>query len=376
MSAYVRESSSRGPRAPRSALVNVYRPKCLFTLTFLGATLLAIGNSLAGFVVPISLGGEEADLRISLAASGKAAISGPLPVSGEVIINTPIGKYLAVGETSLLPDGFTLQTTKNPTVLDFGLSPSPAKLVTEPAHIGLPRNGDGTFPAPASLLTFDDHHWTGATGLHYDLLQGETLEFDARSLSFRVTVMNPNPLYDGTPAGGPQFVDLSYVSQGLRMTGTLRELIFEQTPAAPTFTPTGAGIGTFSIPGNLHGLFDMEYRFGSLVIGTESDIAISTATALTGNYRLSGPYYGAALAISGKPTISLPLFARSLEVTNSTLYRMSLSVDMTSAFLDATLDYEFRTGTFVIPEPSSVLLLLIGAVALFAARLVRSNNLA
>jgi hypothetical protein len=337
----------------------------LVAAAWFAALLLACEPARA---LPVEFQGSAQDLNLTLTASGNAKVSAPQPIG-----ITLIGTNYAVGTVSLAPDGFTYVVANNPATLPVS-EKSTVSLTTDPRSVGLPPIGKA-YPAPSTDLGFTGTELTSASGLHLDLLNGASLSYTLSDVIVPRTRMIENEFYDGDPINGPEYYPFKSASIVFRPSGIASTLYIEQDATKlPTFVSDGIGTGTFSVPSILHGTFTNTLQFGGIGFPT-FESQPGTNFNLNGRYKITGPPGNATLELAGLQNVSLPLYSLSLAQDGGPVYSITTTIDLTGAALNFALNYSLTTQV-AIPEPGSVLLLVVGLIALapLALRRVRHRR--
>lgn len=186
--------------------------------------------------------------------------------------------------------------------------------------------------------------------LDLDISNGVTTDFALSKVV--ITSTSPNPL-------------LKAIS--IDVQGTLKDLVFEQTGAA-TLTPTATGTGTFSIEGTLTAVAGnlKAIAFGLLPIDVD-DQEFSQPFAMTGTYTIIGnpndPNAKIVLDGSNDFTINLAtITSLATQIDDIVPLTISAAIDL-AASINFNVGFHLeRVG--VIPEPGSIVLLVLGVVSM------------
>jgi hypothetical protein len=301
-----------------------------------------------------------------------------------------IGLDYALGNISLEADNFTYKVQNNP----YSVGISLAKTVTpnsDPRSIGLPKDAKGNFPTPGiGDIGFQRVFENGAesytkmisaTNLDLDMLNGQTVNFALAEISLPRTQMFFNDFYDGNPINGPEYEPGPQSALKLNVAGTVKEMYLQQDMSLlPTFTPDGPagpdGIshGTFSIPAILNAALDATIKVGGFEVEKLENETIDTKLNIVGKYTISGPASAATLIMSGSNNLPFPLGLNTgLTLDGGDVYGITATVDLAASINFA---YNFALTTVVaIPEPGSIVLLVIGLVAVSPLMVVRLKRM-
>jgi hypothetical protein len=300
-----------------------------FTLAF--ALVLLLPKSLLAVGVSVNFTGPEQSLAGVATATGTATATG----SGQ-----------AFNAVSKAIESFVLTPpTDHALELDGGSIPV----------VGTPQS----LPP---LATFDltSDAITGISNLNLDLQGGASAPFTFTP--FIVTTDSKVGLLKNVP---------------VQFGGDFELLGFAQNAPA-TLTPLGPGIGTFSIPGEYFGgisnlttlileILPFEY------IGT---ISMSSLGVLEGTYTLSGTPSNLTLSLDGTIELEMvPPLGLGLNTELSSPLALTVSVDgdiSASLFLNA--GFHLTQSGIVVPEPGSVVLLLIGCGSLLGVVTIRRRR--
>lgn len=148
--------------------------------------------------------------------------------------------------------------------------------------------------------------------------------------------------------------------------GDVVNLKFDQTGDA-SLVPTGPGVGTFSLPGELSlGLAKVKALLFE-VVGTDIDPqTLSSQINLTGTYKITGPQKNAKIELDGSAA-SIPYM-----ISTHSLLNLVFGDDFVPLTVQGTIDVvvtmnldfaiHLAAANLVIPEPGSIVLLGIGMV--------------
>jgi hypothetical protein len=344
---------------------------CVATLALTCAALATPARA-----VPINFTGTQQDFNLTLDATGNGTFTGALPRSLMLI-----GLDYALGTVTLQPDGFNLKVVDNPYSTSISLKDNaPVKLTSDPRSIGLPKDAKGNFQIPGIAdigiqRIFENGAPTGtykmvsATNLDLDMLNTKTVNFALAEIQLPRTQLFVNDFYDGTPENGPEYYPGSPSALKLNVSGTVKEMYLEQDDAGtPTFTPDGPagddGIshGTFSIPATLNATLDALIKVGGFDVEELKDETVDSKLNITGRYTMEGPANAVTLKLFGSSVLPFPLGLNSgLVLDGGNLYGITATVDLAASINFA---YNFALTTVVaIPEPGSIVLLVIGLMA-------------
>jgi hypothetical protein len=182
--------------------------------------------------------------------------------------------------------------------------------------------------------------------LDLDLLNGVTSNF---AISPIILTTN-NALVNGL------------LAQGIKISGTLTDLRFDQTGLATSIG--GGGTGTFSVSGDLSATIDNLIanvaNVTTVPVGTQS---ISLPYVLTGSWTMSGPSNATKIELDGNTSLSVPITAiTQLATVVAGLAEITASLDL-AASLNIAFNYHLEQDGIIIPEPSSIILLGLGLCA-------------
>jgi hypothetical protein len=163
----------------------------------------------------------------------------------------------------------------------------------------------------------------------------------------------------------------------LDVQGTLKNLDFQQTGSA-VLNPTGAGTGTFSIPGTLSAIAgDLKAIAFELLDIPVDDQEFSQDFSLSGTYHIIGNPNdpNAKIVLEGNNN-----FAINLATITSLAFQDSELIPLTiSAAVDLAASINFNVGFHlervgVIPEPGSIVLLGLGVASVFPVLMHRRRK--
>jgi uncharacterized membrane protein len=293
--------------------------------------VLAVAAPARAVTVPINFDGTEQSFDATIDLTGNLFADG----SGAVV-NT---------KAKIEPFKFTAPLN-HPLAL-FG---GPVTISSDPKTDPLGTNMD--FSSGTQLVDIND--------LDVDFLNGQTADF-ALDTIFLTTNSTVSLLK----------------SISIDVSGTLTGLRFDQTGAAVVLG--GPGSGTFAVNGDLSANIDnlLAVVFGLLQVpvGTQS---ITLPGALTGSWtstQIAGPLH--KIELDGVIDLNVPISLLT-NLTTSITDVLSLTISSTvdlAASLTVSVAYNLE-DTFVIPEPSSIVLLGLGlcAAMLPAARKLRRRK--
>ena len=325
-----------------------------------GAALLvaALGAMARAATVPVYFSGTEQTFN------GTVDLTGNLEASGSGEAFNPLSKAL---------EPFTITA---PTSHALGIDGGPLSVATHPASAGYASFGVA------------GGHLTSAVGLNLNLLNGTTSDFSL--LPINVTTSSKISILKNVEIG---------------LTGTLASLVFQQTGGA-TFSPTGAGTGSFEIVGNsAAALLNVNATALGLVNVPVGAQYLSTPLTLSGIYKITGDDANPKIELDGAVGLGLPLdIASALTAAIDTPLALSIDAALDlAATVSVSLGFhleqsaiyvptsdpatgqtggpgngplDFKFGSIVtfdsagqplfhpvVPEPGSAVLLLLGLVA-------------
>lgn len=354
---------------------------CVATLALIGAATATPARA-----VPINFTGTEQEFNLTLDATGNGTFTGAMPRSLMLI-----GLDYALGNVTLKADGFNYNVVNNPYSVGIKL----AKIVTlnsDPRSIGLPKDAKGNFQIPGIAdigiqRIFENGAATGtykmvsATNLDLDMLNTKTVNFALAEILLPRTQMFYNEFYDGNPLNGPEYDPGAQSNLKINVSGTVKELYLEQDDAGtPTFTPDGPagddGIshGTFSIPATLNATLDALIKVGGFDVEELENETVDSKLNITGRYTMEGPANSVTLKLFGSSVLPFPLGLNTgLTLDGGDVYGITATVDLAASINFA---YNFALTTVVaIPEPGSIVLLVIGLMAVSPMMVVRLKRL-
>ncbi len=353
---------------------------CVATLALVGAALATPARA-----VPINFTGTEQEFNLNLDATGNGTFTGAMPRSLMLI-----GLDYALGNITLKADGFNYNVVNNPYSVGIKLA-SPVTLNSHPRSIGLPKDAKGNFQIPGIAdigiqRIFENGADTGtykmvsATNLDLDMLNTKTVKFALAEILLPRTQMFWNEFYDGNPLNGPEYDPGAQSNLKINVSGTVKELYLEQDDAGtPTFTPDGPAVGgvshgTFSIPATLNATLDALIKVGGFDVEELKDETVDSKLSITGRYEMSGPANLVTLKLFGSGLLPFPLGLNTgLVLDGGDVYGITATVDLAASINFA---YNFALTTVVaIPEPGSIVLLVIGLMAVSPMMVVRLKRL-
>lgn len=349
---------------PRLASRAAMRMASVLTIIVLSATAQAA-------TVPVYFSGAAQSLDGTIDLTGNLEATG----SGQ--------------STDLVTKAVEPFTLTSPTSHALGIDGGPLNVATQPASAGY-----ASFEVAGG-------HLTSAAGLNLNLLNGTTRNFSL--LPINVTTSS-------------NFSVLQIVAIGLN--GTLASLVFQQTGGA-TFSPTGAGTGSFEIFGNAAAaLLNINAKaLGAFDVPVAPQY-LSTPLMLSGIYKITGDDANPKIELDGAVGLGLPLdVASGLAFDLATPFVLSIDAALDlAATVSVNLGFHleqsaiyvppsnpgtgqtggpgdgpqnFKFGSIVtfdsagqplfqplVPEPGSAVLLLLGLVAAMpvAVRRLRSRR--
>jgi hypothetical protein len=153
------------------------------------------------------------------------------------------------------------------------------------------------------------------------------------------------------------------------VSATLDRVTFQQTSAA-SLSPTGAGTGTFSLPGlgYLH-LGDGTVNIGGIIPLPFELFSIPAPITLEGTYKVSGPLGNAKVELDGSlfyvRELSPGVESSSLATGISAPLALTISATIEwPASSNLLINFHLEQSGLIIPEPASVVLVLIGLLAI------------
>ena len=353
---------------------------CVATLALIGAALATPARA-----VPINFTGTQQDFNLTLDATGNGTFTGAMPRSLMLI-----GLDYALGNVTLKADGFNYNVVNNPYSVGIKL----AKIVTlnsDPRSIGLPKDAKGNFQIPGIAdigiqRIFENGAATGtykmvsATNLDLDMLNTKTVNFALAEILLPRTQMFKNEFYNGDPLNGPEYDPGAQSNLKINVSGTVKELYLEQVDGGtPIFTPDGPAVGgvshgTFSIPAVLNAALDATIKVGGFDVEKLENETVDSKLNITGRYEMSGPANAVTLKLFGSNVLPFPLGLNTgLVLDGGDVYGITATVDLAASINFA---YNFALTTVVaIPEPGSIVLLVIGLMAVSPMMVVRLKRL-
>ncbi len=197
-----------------------------------------------------------------------------------------------------------------------------------------------TQPASAGYANFDINggHATGAVGLNLNLLNGTTGDFSL--LPINVTTSSGVSILKNVEIG---------------LTGTLASLVFQQTGSA-SFSPTGAGTGSFEIVGNAAAaLLNINATALGLVNIPVEPQYLTTPLTLSGTYTITGDDANPKIELDGAIGLGLPLNVASA-LTASLDSPLALSIDAAldlAATVSVSLGFHLEQSAIYVPPTGS-----------------------
>jgi hypothetical protein len=320
-----------------------------------------------------------------VAAQGAAARAATVPVyfsSTEQTFNGTVdltgnldatGSGEAFNPLTKASEPFTITA---PTSHPLGIDGGPITVTTNPASAGYASFG------------VDGGHLTSVAGLNLNLLNGTTSDFSL--LPIDVTTSSKISILKNVEIG---------------LTGTLASLVFQQTGDA-TFSPTGAGTGSFEIFGNAaSALLNVNATALGIVNIPVDAQYLSTPLTLSGTYKITGDDANPKIELDGAVGLGLPLDIASaltaaldaplalsidaaLDLAATVSVNLGFHLEQSAIYIPPsdpgtgqtggppTVPADFKFGSIVtfdsagqplfqplVPEPGSAVLLLLGLVA-------------
>ena len=350
------------------------------------ATLALTCAALASqaWAVPVNFTGTQQNFGLTLTASGQGTFTGNEPVAVMLI-----GLDYALGNVKLAPNGFDYVITNNPYSTPITLK-NTVTLASDPRSIGLPKNPNGTFPTPGigdigvqgifENGVANTYKLISASNLDLDMLNGKTVNFALAEIQIPRTQMFKNEQYDGNPINGPPYDVGAQTLLKLNVAGTVKEMYIEQDMTKlPTFTPDGPAIGgvskgTFSIPSILNATLDATIKVGGFDVEKLENETLDTKLNVTGTYELTGPPSAMTMKLFGSNILPFPLGLNTgLVLDGGDVYGITSTVDLAASI---NFEYNFALITTVaIPEPGSIVLLVIGLMAVSPMMVVRLKRM-
>jgi hypothetical protein len=266
--------------------------------------LAALVSTAHGAAVPVYFTGAAqtfgatVDLTGNLSATGSGAAFNPL---------------------TKINESFTLTA---PTAHALAIDGGPLTLATQPASAG--------------YATFDvtGGHATSALGLNLNLLNGTTTDFSL--LPINVTTSSGISILKNVEIG---------------LTGTLASLVFQQTGGA-TFSPTGAGTGSFEIVGKAAAaLLNINATALGLVNVPVFPQYLNTPLTLSGTYTITGDDANPKIELDGAMGFGLPLNLASA-LTAAIDAPLALSIDAAldlAATVSVSLGFHLEQSSIYVP---------------------------
>ena len=278
--------------------------------------------------VPINFSGPEQLLDATMSLSG-----GIGAVANGIAKNIKTGKLEPFVATP-------------PTFHPVALDPPETTFSTNPdsASLDLPPN--------MTLFGFSGDQLIDIKNFQVDVLGGAT-EF-----------LTSAPLHVTTNSSIPILQDIE-----VGVSATLDRLTFQQTSAA-SLIPTGQGTGTFSMPGTayLHLADGLVIVAGILPLPFEL-FSFPAPITLEGTYKVSGPLGNAKVELDGSLLYVRELSpgAESTSLATGISAPLMLTISATiewPASANFLMNFHLEQSGLIVPEPASVVLVLIGLLAL------------
>ena len=264
----------------------------------------AFGATARGANVPVYFSGTEQTF------SGTVDLTGNLEASGSGEAFNPLSKAF---------EAFTLTA---PTSHPLGSDGGPLSAATHPASAGYASFGVA------------GGHLTSAAGLNLNLLNGTTSDFSL--LPINVTTSSTISILKNVEIG---------------LTGTLASLVFQQTGSA-VFSPTGAGTGSFEIFGNAAAaLLNINATALSLVNVPVGAQYLSTPMTLSGIYKITGGDANPKIELDGAAGLGLPLdIASALTAAIDTPLALSIDAALDlAATVSVSLGFHLEQSAIYVP---------------------------
>ena len=246
-----------------------------------------------------------------------------------------------------LPFKFT-PPLNHPPSLKGGLPvyiPNPAD---NPSYPELVHPISSPYPSPATVFDITPGQLNSISNLDLDLLNGATANFALETITF--TTNSSVGYLNAIPVEG---------------SFTLSDISFTQTGASTVVG--GPGSGTFSVAGDLSAsLTNFLATVYTIVPAPLPDVYSITAPFwMTGTWTVSGPTNDTKIELDGNLDFGVPL-ADAAGLSTILGFPFNLTISSTVAMavtLAVSVGYHLEQSHIVIPEPGSVVLLLLGCCA-------------
>jgi hypothetical protein len=300
----------------------------LFAFACAVVVTCVLDNSARAVTVPIDFSGPEQVLDVTASLTG-----GIGALATGTVKNVKTGKLEPFVSTP-------------PTFHPIALDPEETTFSTNPKSVSP--------DLPPNLTSFD---FTGdqladINGFQLDVMGGTT-EF-LNSALIHVTTNSSILILQDIEVG---------------VSATLDRVTFQQTSAA-SLSPTGAGTGTFSLPGlgYLH-LGDGTVNIGGIIPLPFELFSIPAPITLEGTYKVSGPLGNAKVELDGSlfyvRELSPGVESSSLATGISAPLALTISATIEwPASSNLLINFHLEQSGLIIPEPASVVLVLIGLLAI------------
>jgi hypothetical protein len=300
-------------------------------LTLVFAVVLLFSKSLLAANVSVSFTGPEQSF------DGGATAGGPVTAFGFGQVFNPITKVV---------EPFVLTP---PLMHELSFAGGVVPILTTPQSL-----------APAANFELTPDSITNISNLDIDFQNGLVIPF-----SF-------NPFFITTNSNVGLLKSVS-----VEFSGNLESLGFAQTGAAK-LTPGLPGSGTFSIPGE----FTSDVTdFTTVILGAipfviTDPLPLSAPGFLSGTYNLSGTPGNLTVSLEGKIDFEfIPPFTQGLVTELPTPLALTVSVE---GPVDASIFVEgsfiLKQSGLVVPEPGSIVLLVIGGGSLLGVLISRRGG--
>jgi len=236
--------------------------------------------------------------------------------------------------------------TTPPTFHPIALDPAETTFSTNPKSVG------PELPPNLTLFGFSDDQLTDINDFQIDVMGGAT-EF-LNSALIHVTTNSSILILQDIEVG---------------VSATLDRLTFQQTSLA-SLVPTGSGTGTFSLPGTayLH-LGDGIVNIGGIIPLPFELFSFPAPVTLEGTYKVSGPLGNAKVELDGSlryvrelsPGAETSSLATGISAPLALTISATIEWPASAVFL---MNFHVEQSGLIIPEPASVVLVLIGLLAL------------
>jgi hypothetical protein len=151
--------------------------------------------------------------------------------------------------------------------------------------------------------------------------------------------------------------------------GEFTSITFQQTGFA-SFVPNGPATGTFNVPGTFGGRLDnLSVRIGEFINAGPFFIDFAGTGSLSGNFEVSGPPEARKLALDGTLLPTLHAHIGGVLVASASEILQVTFTATNELLIDVTIAGGFHLEqTLVVPEPASLVLLVVGLTALVSCR--------